>query len=76
MLNLKALWQGFNSSPCTEALNAHEAVIKAVIADENYLAFHHDLCWINLERAKLAIQNNAQNEAITSLKPQTFTQRN
>jgi len=71
-LTLKDLWQGYNSSPCTEALNAHEAVIKAVITDENYLAFHHDLCWINLQRSKNAIQSNDQNEAITALKAANF----
>jgi len=54
--NISNLWQ-FAKIPFEEAMDVEEKVIKAVITDGNYQLFHINLSFINLERAKIAMQN-------------------
>ena len=52
---LSDLWE-YTDTPCTEAMEAEEAIIKATITDENYQHFHITLSLIYQERAKIAMR--------------------
>jgi len=60
------LWE-FVDIPLEEAVDVEEKVIKAVIADGNYQHFHITLSLLNLERAKIAMQNGNFDRAVKAL---------
>ncbi len=64
--SLESLWRN-SSPPFSEALDAHETIIKAIITDGNYQRLHGDLSDIYLERAKISMQNNDPDEAVKNL---------
>ncbi len=57
---------------CKEALEAEEAVIKAIITDENYLQFHLSLYFICFERAKYAMESGNCDLAMEHLRTAIF----
>lgn len=60
------IWK-YSDIPFEEAMDVEEKVIKAVITDGNYQHFHITLSLLNLERAKIAMQNGNVDRAVKAL---------
>lgn len=63
---LSDLWE-YTDTPCMEAMDAEESIIKAIITDENYQHFHITLSLIYQERAKIAMRKGDHDGAVNAL---------
>ncbi len=59
--------RAFPNKPCEEALDAEEAVIRAVITDGNFQHFNITLSLNYIERARIAMRNGKPNGAVNAL---------
>lgn len=59
--------RNYADAPFEEAIDVEEKLIKAVITDGNYQHFHITLSLLNLERAKISMQNGDVERTVVAL---------